>query len=152
MTSPIRPKQLMIPLGLFLLMMIFAAACDQQGQGFALPQGDVEKGQSTFIRLACNECHSVGEIKWGGNDENMHITLGGKTPSTITYGELITSVINPSHKIAKRYQETTADEAGNSKMRIYNEVMSVQELVDIVTFLQTEYELTPPPTNYYPPF
>lgn len=152
MTTAIRQKQLMIPLGLILVMLIFTTACNQQGQGFALPQGEIESGKSTFIRLACNECHSVGEIKWGGNEDNMRITLGGETPTAITYGELITSIINPSHKIANRYQETTVDEAGNSKMRIYNEVMSVQELVDIVTFLQSEYKLSPPPTNYYPPF
>ena len=152
MNTSIRPKQLMFLLAFLLAMLMFSTACNQQGQGFALPQGDIESGKSTFIRLACNECHSVGEIKWGGNDENMRISLGGEIPTAMTYGELITSVINPSHKIAKRYQETTADEAGNSKMRIYNEVMSVQELVDIVTFLQSEYKISPPPTNYYPPF
>jgi hypothetical protein len=39
-------------------------------------------------------------------------------------------------------------------MRNYNDVMTVQELVDLVTFLQAEYELEPYPNmkyrHYYP--
>ena len=37
---------------------------------------------------------------------------------------------------------------GESKMRRYNEVMTVQQLVDIVSYLQTEYEVVVPPNPY----
>lgn len=37
---------------------------------------------------------------------------------------------------------------GESRMPVYNEVMTVQELVDIVTFLQEHYEVVAPQVRY----
>jgi len=39
-------------------------------------------------------------------------------------------------------------EDGESKMYIYNTHMTVQELIDIVMFLQPEYEVIPPQYHY----
>ena len=129
------------------------SSCDQQARGFAIPKGDLEKGKMTYERLSCNECHSIPEIEWKGGNDSLKIYLGGTVSNRKSYGELVTSVINPSHKIARRYQQKTSTEtteAGLSKMKNYNEVMTVQELIDLVTFLQSEYDIEIPPSYYNP--
>lgn len=143
------------PTMLQLLMVIFLlsgaaliASCNQQGRGFALPEGDIDAGKQAFTRLGCNECHSVGDIAWEGEGGNIHVMLGGEVTNKKTYGELVTSIINPSHEMSKRYAAANEDV---SPMTQYNEVMFVSELVDIVTFLQSEYELDTPP-GYYAPY
>ncbi|PWL40421.1 cytochrome C [Flagellimonas aquimarina] len=129
---------------------LFISSCNQQGRGFALPAGDIEEGKATYKRLDCNTCHSISEIEWKGGSDSLKIHLGGEVPKEKSYGDLVTSVINPSHKIAQSYKQKTTTERGLSKMKNYNEVMTVQELIDLVTFLQTEYKVTIPSTDYYP--
>ena len=70
------------------------------------------------------------------------------TTARRTYGDLLTSVINPSHRISQAYlgEQVTTD--GESRMRRYNDVMTVQQLVDIVTFLETQYTLIRPNNPY----
>ena len=76
---------------------------------------------------------------------------GGKVTSIKTYAELVTSVINPSHKIAKGYASSSVQRAGTSLMRNYNDVMTVTELTDLVTFLQPPLRAYPyQPTRYGP--
>jgi len=129
---------------------ILISSCNQQGRGFALPEGDIEKGKATYTKFGCNGCHSISEIEWDGESEDLNIPLGGEVTTQKSYGELVTSVINPSHKIARSYEEKAATEEGLSKMKNYNEVLSVQELIDLVAFLQSEYEVEAPTTEYYP--
>ena len=131
-----------------------ATACQNQARGFVLPEGDVALGKQTFANLYCNDCHSIADIGWNGNEAagNIHIQLGGDVTKLKSYGELLTSVINPSHKISKKYQEDqeVTLPGGQSKMELYNynEVMTVKELVDLVTFLQSEYHVIIPKETY----
>jgi len=143
----------------YLLMLILIcggvllSSCNEQARGFALPEGNIEQGKATYERLACNECHSISEVEWKGGSDNLNIQLGGEVTSKKSYGDLVTSVINPSHKIAPRYKQNNATEtteSGHSKMKNYNEAMTVQELIDLVTFLQSEYNISIPKTYYYP--
>ena len=132
---------------------ILLSSCNEQARGFVLPEGDIDKGKATFKRLECNACHSIAEIEWKGGNDNLKIPLGGEIPTKKTYGNLVTSVINPSHKIARSYQQkndSLTTEKGLSKMKNYNEVMTVQELIDLVTFLQSEYKISIPKRDYYP--
>ena len=129
---------------------LLISSCNRQARGFALPEGDIEKGKVTYKRLACSECHSIPNIEWKGGKDNLKIHLGGEVTSLKTYGGLVTSVINPSHKVASFYNQKTSTEGGLSKMKNYNEVMTVQELIDLVTFLQSEYQIVSPSNNYRP--
>ena len=132
---------------------VLLSSCNKQARGFALPAGDIVEGKTTFKRLACNECHSFGEIEWVGGIDSLNIHLGGEVSAQKSYGDLVTSVINPTHKIGRSYkQKSTTDttEIVLSKMKNYNEVMTVQELIDLVTFLQSEYKVEIPSTNYFP--
>ena len=67
-----------------------------------------------------------------------------------SYGELVTAVINPSHEIAASYQELGAAADAESPMADHNSTLSVQELIDLVAFLQSTYvEYLP---NDYDPY
>ena len=129
---------------------LLVSSCNEQARGFALPEGDIEAGKMTYKMLACNACHSISGVEWQGGSDSPNIPLGGEVATQKSYGDLVTSVINPSHKIARGYKQQTTTEEGLSKMRNYNEVMTVQELIDLVTFLQSEYKIEAPSTHYYP--
>lgn len=138
----------------FALVFLLLQACNTQSRGFILPKGDIEKGKALFVELQCNDCHSIADVAWVGSKEagTPQIALGGTVTSIKAYGELVTSVINPSHKISKNYQQIAGATlpGGRSKMEQYNynEVMTVDELVDIVAFLQSEYKLVVPDNPY----
>ena len=127
---------------LFATQLALIVGCGE-GRGFALPSGALEAGKTAFTKFGCNNCHSAGDIEFKGLDQNLKVPLGGSTSLVKTYGELVTSIINPAHKIDKNNQLVDG-----FKMKTYNEVMTVQELVDLVTFLQSEYEIATP--SYYP--
>lgn len=145
--KPPKVKFLILALAAFTVLQF---GCDTQSQGFALPEGDIEAGKRSFVELNCNQCHSIADIEWAGSEAmgDVHIKLGGEVTSIKSYGELVTSVINPSHKIARKYAGTATAADGQSRMRVYNEYMTVQDLVDVVTFLQDSYDLIPPPNPY----
>ena len=137
--------------------LLMTTACTEdarQARGFSLPEGDIERGQRVFNEMQCNDCHLVGDIAQNSENQTLELSieLGGKVRSVKTYGELVTSIINPSHRISRSHPESEVTDAdGESRMRNYNDVMTVQELIDLVTFLESEYELQPyPRTNYYP--
>jgi hypothetical protein len=86
-----------------------------------------------------------------GLTPEMSVELGGQTTRIATYGELVTSVINPSHRLAKGYPAEDISVDGKSRMRNYNDELSVSELIDLVAFLQEQYELVEyEPTQYNP--
>ncbi|MGB5326414.1 MAG: hypothetical protein WBN40_13465 [Pseudomonadales bacterium] len=60
-----------------------------------------------------------------------------------TYGELVTAIVNPSHKILQSFAPQHKGADGGSAMRNYNDVMTVTQLIDLVSFLQTQYQLKP---------
>ena len=126
------------------------AACEPEARGFKLPAGDIPGGKAAFVDLGCNDCHSVADLmRVEDSDTGFNLPLGGPVTQVKTYGELVTSIINPSHKIARRYSKTPISVNGESRMRRYNEVMTVQQLVDLVTFLETQYDLLLPHPNLY---
>jgi sulfur-oxidizing protein SoxX len=137
------------PIGLFSCLLALAACSPESPFGFRLPDGDATAGRQAFLDLRCNSCHEVrgSAIEHGGG--LAQITLGGQTTRVKTYGELVTSIINPSHKIAPphRVDGATAEGASLMSFTYLNEVMTVQQLVDLVAFLQPTYEVVQPPAD-----
>ena len=136
------PRLLLAALALVL------GACSQDpksGRGLVLPQGDSVRGEAVFTSLYCSDCHRIAGRKDLDSDLEplMTVTLGGGTSRVSTYGELVTSVINPSHRISPRYYSPPFTEDGRSQMRVYNDVMTVAQLTDLVAFLQETYQLEP---------
>ena len=124
-------------------------SCDlgpQSPKGFSLPDGNSEDGKLVFLKYQCLVCHHINDVEPPSdlNDNpNISVHLGGKSTKVKTYADLLTSVINPSHKLAIGYKLNNIEADGVSKMSIYNDVMTVTELVNLVTFLQSRYELIP---------
>ncbi len=122
----------------------------ESGRGFTLPAGDAAEGKATFIKHNCQRCHTVAGVTRPETGNQMDVSLGGEVSRISTYGELVTSVINPSHKLARGLpQEDVADD-GESKMQNYNDVLTVTELIDLVAFLQSKYTLRPWEQTPYP--
>lgn len=137
-----------------LVVVVAFAACDtgpKSARGFRLPDGDAEKGQATFISLECTSCHRVSGVELPEPEHPGPVTvvLGGEVQTIKTYGELVSSVINPSHKLIRGYPEEEVSRDGKSLMTIYNDRMTVQQLIDLVAFLQSKYEVVIPEYTYY---
>jgi len=139
----------------FLVLICSLSACDtgsKSALGFSLPDGDVTKGQKNFVKLKCNDCHSVAgldELR-EGVEPIMTVPLDGKTTHIATYGQLVTSIINPSHRISRKYPLTSDPGSGESLMRNYNDILTVTEMIDLVAFLQAQYQLEEYDHTRYP--
>ena len=141
-------------LTLAFLFSIVALGCDmgpKSSRGFSLPDGNVERGRAAFVEFQCNACHKASGIDQLVSDDKPELTvaLGGKVSRIKSYGELVTSIINPSHRLAKGYPADAVQAEGQSKMKNYNDVMTVSQLIDLVAFLQSQYTLIEyEPTSY----
>lgn len=126
-------------------------APDQKStRGFVFPEGNIARGRSTFVELNCTECHQVNGI--GGLPRPVMpaskvIVLGGDVRETKTYGDLITAIIHPEDEVtAIASGRTPADES----MPIINDQMTVQQMLDLVTFLAPQYvKLEPLYQDFY---
>jgi len=131
------------------ILFLLLASCEfgpNSGRGFSLPEGNADQGRENFVELECNACHSIGDIERVAESEgpDINVKLGGRVTGIKTYGDLVTSVINPTHKTARRYSKRNVfTEEGESKMIVYNEIMTVQQLVDLVTYLESNYQVVP---------
>ncbi|MCA9263852.1 MAG: c-type cytochrome [Planctomycetales bacterium] len=136
-----------------LLLVNGCTPAPESGYGFTLPKGDAEAGKLVYLDMHCNACHSIAGIEQAaasGDQPEVSVSLGGEVVRIETYGELVTSIINPSHRLPARYPRDTVAVDGTSKMENYNDVMTVQQLIDVVAFLQSNYELKPYEPTHYP--
>jgi sulfur-oxidizing protein SoxX len=112
------------------------------------------KGQAAFVELKCHACHTVAGVDLPELEQGLEtpVVLGGEVARLKTYGELVTSIINPSHRIAKGYAKDVVEKDGQSKMKNYNDVLTVRQLIDLVAFLEAHYELEEYEPTEYPMF
>jgi hypothetical protein len=129
-----------------LLCLVSLCACSPESPfGFRLPEGDAAAGRQAFVDLRCNACHEVAGVPIEYLEGIAHVQLGGETTYVKTYGELVTSIINPSHKIVPPQIGVTPEGQSVMSLAYLNDVMTVQQLVDLVAFLQPTYEVVQPP-------
>lgn len=132
-------------------LLLILSACGLQdpksASGFRLPDGDVKAGRTAFVQLRCHVCHQVEgiDVRPEGTGA-VSVPIGGDTLRVKTYGDLVTSIINPSHRIAPGTDPASVAPGGRSLMENaqLNDVMTVRQLVDLVAFLQTTYRVLPP--------
>lgn len=116
---------------------------EKSPRGFALPEGDAQRGREAFESLRCTACHEVegleNELPRPTATPETGVKLGGLAMRPPTDGELLTSIINPSHALypAGEKERVTSDEG--SRMANLNEAMTVQNLIDLVAFLHERY-------------
>ena len=122
------------------------------GAGFTLPEGNAEQGKANYVAFGCNACHEHAEVPKldAADTQGISVTIGGESARVRTYGELVTSIVNPSHRVARRGAQDVAVEAGNSRMVTFNDFMTVTELIDLVAFVQSSYTLSPYKHSVYP--
>jgi len=129
------------------LMLALLAGCDRgpkSGRGFVFPEGNIARGQKAFVELKCYQCHRVDGVTDlpapTAKPENV-VLLGGKVIRVRSYGELVTAVIHPNESLTVRIPKR---EGLDSPMPKVNDIMTVTQMLDIVTFLQPRYsELEP---------
>lgn len=139
-----------------LIPVVFAMLCGcdpgarLSEKGFRLPDGDADAGRAAFIYMQCHACHTIAgeELPEIPGEAPPYVELGGDVSRVKTYGELVTSIINPSHRLARGYAADVVAEDDESKMYVYNAYMTVQELIDIVTYLQPKYDVKVPAYHY----
>ena len=128
---------------------LFAAGllsgCQETGpsRGFALPAGDPAAGQQAFVDLKCYTCHEVegleDELPRPTATPVVGVTLGGVASREPMDGELLTSILNPSHEIYPAGVEEEITSGGESRMANYNDVITAQQLIDLVAFFHERY-------------
>lgn len=135
-------------LALIVLAALTACGGRHSPAGFRLPEtGDIARGQGAFEQLRCWSCHTVEGVEMPAPTVANAVPLGGAVRELRTDGYLVTSIIHPSHKLANQPVEQIAVD-GESKMPDYSESMTVRQLVDLVSFLQSKYRYAPPPLMY----
>lgn len=108
--------------------------------GFRLPDGNVERGKTAFVAYGCHTCHEVAgsDLPRPAVQAPVPVVLGGVVERPMTDGYLTTSIINPSYRIAG-YPKEQVVAGGRSRMPHFGDRMTVQDLADLVAFLQSRY-------------
>lgn len=145
--------------GLFAVAAVTIAlgACDrgpEPVEGFVLPEGDVALGQKVFEEVGCRYCHTIAGLDLPPFEAEpvLDIPLGGKELKVKNYGELLNSIVNPNHTVELSYtMKLDRDERkdAESPMPVFNDVLTVTELIDLAAFLHSRYELIGPEYRGY---
>lgn len=140
----------------FLFIAVIAACSDDRPpvEGFVLPEGDIEQGKAAFLSLGCTQCHTVADSDIEQPDDaEYQVALGGKLIQVEHYGDLLTSIVNPNHRVAPdmRQQGDTGNEEDTavSPMPDFTETMTVVQLIDVVEFLHSKYTQVPKYSGRY---
>jgi Cu/Ag efflux protein CusF len=100
-----------------------------KGWQFTMPKGEYKKGREVYQKYACYVCHEVrGENFPPGSKAGPELSQMGPLHPLEYFTE---SVINPSAQASKKDRGPE----GKSTMPEYNERMTVQELIDLSTYL-----------------
>jgi hypothetical protein len=138
-----------------LCALICLTACDLDDRrkgDIYLPSGDAAKGEMHFVSLGCVGCHRVigAELPEPVEAGPVRVLLGSGTSARMSYGQLVTAIVNPSHRLSPRYRRDEVSQDGESLMISYNDMLTVTQLTDLIAFLQTHYGEVDRPGYKYP--
>ena len=104
-----------------------------QGWKFTWPKGDPVKGREVFVKLECYSCHEVQGEKFPApnGDIGPELSMMGPRHEVEYFAE---AIINPKAVIQKGKGYEAVD--GSSKMPSYNDLATVQEVIDLVAYLK----------------
>jgi cytochrome c1 len=104
-----------------------------EGWKFTWPQGDAVKGRDVFVNLECYSCHEVQGEKFPApsGDIGPELSVMGPLHEMEYFAE---AIIHPNAVIQKGKGYEAAD--GSSKMPSYNDLATVQEVIDLVAYLE----------------
>ena len=130
------------------LSVILVSACSGDKppvKGFVLPDGNIEKGAMVFVEMGCAQCHTVvdSDIQQPP-DSSVQVQLGGNIRYVKHYGDLLTSIVIPDHRISSKYASPAGkEELETSPMPTFTEDLTVAQLIDVVEFLHSKYTTIP---------
>ena len=121
-----------------------AAGCQKDLKStrtFRMPQGDAAKGNIAFVALKCVRCHTVDGVELPKPTESADkiLALGGKVSRLRTYGDLLTSIIHPDASLSPALTQEQRKMMTRSPMPPVNDEMTVQQLIDLLAFIQPRY-------------
>ena len=150
--------------GLIILSALCLGACMQPDPDMVqliLPEGDAAAGNQAFLDLGCTTCHTVrGTETLPAPKMEKSLELG-PTLTGLSRGGIATQVVRPTHVNAEATELWTDWDPGQrvwlgpgqdvgegeeaqlrqaSRMSDYRAVMTVQQLSDLVAFLQSAAE------------
>lgn len=141
-----RLRELKIAAASSLTLLVSGCAYDPMF-GFPIEQGNIDAGRQAFIDHQCHQCHSIAGMRLpplAGASPPI-LELGGEVIAVKSYGELLTSIINPNHRISEKYRDQLllrAELPLDSPMPMpHIENMTVRQLIDLVAFLDSRYML-----------
>jgi sulfur-oxidizing protein SoxX len=140
-------RSLVLPIVLIVLVCGAAGCAYTPIFGFPIEEGDIDAGRQAFIDHRCHQCHAVDGVRLpelAGAGEPL-LVLGGETIYVKSYADLMTSIINPDHRISERYRDQEMRRAtipvDTPMPTPHIETMTVRQLIDIVAFLDSRYQL-----------
>jgi hypothetical protein len=141
-------KHTLLYLGTFTLLVLNSCAThpDYATQfRFPIEWGNIAEGQAAFVDLECHQCHTVKDVDlppFEGESPVM-LELGGTIVHAKTYADLATSIINPEHVVSDEYLSMLPSDArrGATTSMPFNDQMTVEQLIDLVMFLNSRYVL-----------
>ena len=108
---------------------------------FPVEWGSIAAGQQAFVKLQCNQCHQVNgvDLPTYAGESPVMLELGGDVAYVKTYADLVTSIVNPNHVVSDDYlrQLPRGERADAQSVMPFNEQMTVVQLIDLVTFLNS---------------
>jgi Cu/Ag efflux protein CusF len=103
-----------------------------KGWQFTMPKGDAAKGREAFEKFACYVCHEVRGEKFPaaapGSVLGPELSQMGPLHPLEYFTE---SIVNPSAHASKKYRGPD----GKSTMPAVNDRMTVQELIDLSSYI-----------------
>lgn len=123
------------------------------GRGFQLPTGNPAMGKQAFIDLKCYTCHRVdgiADLPPPTQPTEKIVVLGGEVAQVRTYGRLVTAIIHPSQSISEKMITRPDPPSKESPMPSVNEIMTVDQLINLLAFLQPQYRELQPLYEQYP--
>jgi L-cysteine S-thiosulfotransferase len=104
-------------------------------KGLRLPAGDPQAGRAVFEKTRCYTCHEISGQSFPAPslDRPVRFTQEqAKKPAE----ELAQSIVSPSHTISG-FPSAVAEGGELSKMGDFNRVLTVQDVADLVAFIQS---------------
>lgn len=116
---------------------------DNVVEGFVLPEGNLDAGRQVFVQHNCLQCHIVDDPAMPAytGAREYEIRLGGEVLRVQNYGDLLTSVVLPDHRLSQAHQvkRDVGGEVESSPMPNVTGDLTVAELIDLVSYLHSRY-------------